>query len=466
MNIKVTFLAAFWVLLLSLSCNSEQFSFEDASRELRFSRDTMLLDTVYSQVRSETYLLTVYNNEAKNVSIPRIALEKGSDSPYRINVAGKSGSEFVNVLLRGRDSLQIFVEIAPTANGTEFLAKDRILFENAASRQYVTLLSVVQDAEFFIENGKNPNVLLSNTTWDSKKAKIIYGNLTVAEGKTLEIGAGTKVYFTKNSGLTIAKNAKLVINGDLNSEVIFRGDRNDPRYDTIPLNWKGIHAEPGAVLKINYAKISGGDTALYLNAATAELSNTIIRTFQNYGIYGIAADINAKNLVMNNFGQSAVGMYKGGSAEFTHCTLANFWNFNQTGLATVLYAANEWQNAAGNKEYGPLNLKVQNSVLYGKNEGSVIFKPSGSQAFNYLIYSSLLQVNAASGFTFENNPQVISSIRNTDPKFISVFNNKMNLRVAKESPVRGKGNAVTAQNVPVDLLKVSRISNPAMGAYQ
>ena len=58
--------------------------------------------------------------------------------------------------------------------------------------------------------------------------------------------------------MKIGKNAQLIANGDLGKEVIFRGDRNDARYDTLPLNWGGIQLEQGAIANLKYAKIFGG----------------------------------------------------------------------------------------------------------------------------------------------------------------------------------------------------------------
>ena len=82
--------------------------------------------------------------------------------------------------------------------------------------------------------------------------------MKLADGKSLTISEGTKVYFHKNANLKIGKNAQLIANGDLGKEVIFRGDRNDARYDTLPLNWGGIQLEQGAIANLKYAKIFGG----------------------------------------------------------------------------------------------------------------------------------------------------------------------------------------------------------------
>ena len=198
---------SFWFLLTAVACNRDEINFEMPSQLLRFSSDTVFCDTVYNQVRSETYAVKIYNDEDKDVMIPKISLEKGAASLYRINVDGKAGTDFNNIPLRKKDSLYIFVEIAPIANAPEAIAEDRVNVETPAGKQHVTLFSVVQDAEFFIETKTNPNILANNTSWENSKAKIIFGNLTVAEGKSLTIQPGTKVYFHKNSGLKISKNS-------------------------------------------------------------------------------------------------------------------------------------------------------------------------------------------------------------------------------------------------------------------
>ena len=466
MKLKILFGISFWALLMVFSCKSDDITFDSPSKELRFSRDTVFCDTVYNQVRSETYAVKVYNNEDKDVMIPKISLEGGTASPYRINVDGKSGTEFSNVPLRKKDSLFVFVEIAPVANATEAIAEDKVIFQTSAATQHVTLLSVVQDAEFFIKSDTNPNIISANTTWTNNKAKIIFGDLTVAEGKTLTIEKGTKVYFTKNSGLNISKNATLNVNGDLDSEVLFRGDRNDTKYDTIPVNWRGIQFEAGSIGNLNYAKIFGGEIGLDLMNATANIKNTIIHTFQNFGIRSVNSVVTAQNMVMNNCGEADFGIFKGGNINLTHCTLANYWNLNNSLPGYSLYATNEWTNASGTVENAGLNLNIKNSILYGSRDNSVVFKPTTGQTFNYLFDYSLIKYGSNAGFSFDSNPFVVGSVKNEDPKFLHYYTEKMNLRVAADSPAKGKGRVTTAQTVPTDILKISRTASPTIGAYQ
>lgn len=469
MKFKLLLAFSFWMLLVAVSCNKDDITFDAPSQQLRFSRDTVFCDTVYHQVRSETYVVKVYNNEDKDILIPRVNLEKGAASLYRINVDGKPGYDFKNVPLRKKDSLYIFVEIAPEASGPEAIAEDKVIFTGPAGQQHVTLFSVVQDAEFFIQTPTNPNVISSSTTWNDNKAKIIYGDLTINPNVTLNIDPGTKVYFRKNSGMKVSSGAVLNVNGTLDKQVIIRGDRNDPYYDTIPKNWNSIRMEANSTLNMNHTRLFGGNRGLEMKQTTANISNSFIHTFFEYGIYAVGSTVNASNLVMNNCGLSCVGIFKGGKHSYTHATIANYsktmGSFDRKGI----FATNEWKNDAGQTEQGALQqLNIRNSIIYSDRDNSVHFEQTPGQQFEFFIQNCLLKYSGTSeaGFPFENNVNVIQSIKNEDPQFVNYFMAKMNLRVKTTSPARGKGNLTVAGSVPFDIVNVSRTTNPTLGAYQ
>ncbi len=457
---KLILALSFWALFTAISCNRDDINFESPTQLLRFSQDTIFLDTVYNQVRSETYAVKIYNNEDQDILIPQISLEKGGTSLYRINVDGKAGTNFNNIPLRKKDSLYVFIEIAPIANAPEAIYEDRINVQTPAGTQNVTLFSVVQDAEFFIQSASNTNILNSNTNWTNSKAKIIFGDLTLGEGKTLDIQKGTKIYFHKNSGLKISKNAKLNINGDLGSEVIFRGNRNDTRYDTIPKNWQGISMESNSVLNMNYAKVFGGTIGLQMNQTTATIKNSIFHTHQEFGIMAINSVVTTKNLVMNNSGKADFAIFKGGNYSITHSTLANYWNFNSALPGLGLYATNEFDNGTS-VEQAPLTLNIKNTIIYSDKDNAVLFKPTGGQPFNYSFQSSLLKYGSNATYNVD-----AASIKNQDPKFQNYFTHKMNLRLKEDSPAKGKGNTAVAATVPLDIVKIPRTTNPSIGAYQ
>ena len=449
--------ASFWILLMAVSCNRDDINFESPTQLLRFSADTVFCDTVYNQVRSETYAVKIYNNEDKDVMIPKISLGSGNASLYRINVDGKAGTDFTNVPLRKNDSLYIFVEIAPVANAPQAIAEDQINVETPAGKQHVTLFSVVQDAEFYIESKTNPNILTNNTNWTNEKAKIIFGNLTLDAGKKLDIQKGTKVYFFKNSALKIGKNAELNVKGELNNEVIFRGDRSETKYDTIPKNWQGISFDVGAKLDMNYARVFGGTRGLQMIETNAAIKNSIIHTHQEYGIYAVKSNITASNLVMNNCGEADLGIFKGGTYDITHSTLANYWDFNTALPSIGIYATNEYQNNA-TLENGPLTLNVKNSIIYGSAENMVELKPISGQTFTTDFSYNLLKYGSKANYAAPN------SIKNQDPKFQNYFTQKLNLRVKADSPAKGKG--VYLSSFPTDIAGVTRTNPPTIGAYQ
>lgn len=468
MKFKLLLAFSFWMLLMAVSCNKDDISFDAPSQQLSFSRDTVFCDTVYHQVRSETYAVKVYNNEDKDILIPRIHLEKGASSLYKINVDGKPGYDFKDVPLRKKDSLYIFVEIAPEATGPEAIAEDKILFQSPAGEQNVVLFSVVQDAEFFIKTPSNPNIITSNTTWTNNKAKIIYGDLTIDENMVLNIQAGTKVYFHKNSGMKVRDGATLNINGTFTNNVVLRGDRNDPNYDTIPKTWNSIQMDPGSNLNMNFARLFGGTKGLEMKKANATINNSFIHTFQEYGIYSIGSAITAKNLVMNNCGESAMAAFLGGTYNFTHCTIANYSDLLHSYNRNGVFAANEWTNESGTKEYGALIFNLRNSIVYSDRDNSVNLEYTPTNLFNVAIQNCLIKYSNQSeaGFDFNDNAIVNQSIKNEDPLFINYFAAHMNLRVKQNSPAIGKGNTAVAATVPTDIYNVSRTSNPTIGAYQ
>jgi len=466
MKIKIFFGIAFWSLLLLAACNRDDISFESPTQLLRFSTDTVFCDTVYNQMRSETYAVKVYNNEDKDVLIPRIALEGGGGSLYRINVDGKIGTSFENVALRRKDSLYVFVEIAPIANAPEAIAEDKVVFNTPAGEQKVTLFSVVQDAEYFIKTDTNPNIISENTTWTKDKAKIIFGDLTVAEGKTLTMEKGTKVYFRKNSGMNFAKNSILDVKGVLGDEVIFRGDRSDTKYDTLPANWNGIKMEEDTELKMNYARVFGGNVGLQLKENTATINNTIIHTFQNAGIYGIqTTNLTMNNVVMNNCGEADLAIAGGGTYTLNYSTLANYWNLNPSMNAVGIYASNVYQNGTELLAGNPI-ININNSIIYGDTPDMILLSKIEGGSFTTNFKNSLLKFTSTSGLNPDN-----SNIRNEDPKFQNYFTQKMNLRVKADSPAKKKGSAVYNDITKSDIVGVARVSNPnfpisTIGAYQ
>ncbi|MGB5356081.1 MAG: hypothetical protein WBN11_05240, partial [Eudoraea sp.] len=58
------------------SCRKD-FEYESSNGELQFSKDTVYLDTVFTNISSSTYSIKVYNNSNSDIEIPNIRLAQG-----------------------------------------------------------------------------------------------------------------------------------------------------------------------------------------------------------------------------------------------------------------------------------------------------------------------------------------------------------------------------------------------------
>ena len=72
------YLLTFCFLILWSSCRND-FDFKINEGNLRFSKDTVYLDTVFSNIGSSTYSLKVYNTSDQDILIPVIKLQNGSN---------------------------------------------------------------------------------------------------------------------------------------------------------------------------------------------------------------------------------------------------------------------------------------------------------------------------------------------------------------------------------------------------
>ncbi len=80
--------------------------------------------------------------------------------------------------------------------------------------------------------------------------------------------------------MKVAAGATLNINGTQNDQVIIRGDRNDPYYDTIPKNWNSIRMEAGSLLNMNHTRLFGGTKGLDLKQAPLQSKTHLFIRFR------------------------------------------------------------------------------------------------------------------------------------------------------------------------------------------
>lgn len=370
-------------LFMCLASCRDDFEFEQSAGGLEFSRDTVYLDTVFSDIGSSTYTLKVYNRSDKDIAIPSLRLKKGQASNYRLMVDGMPGKEFNNVELLAKDSLFIFIETTANisdANPADFLYTDEIEFHSTSGVQEVHLVTLIQDAYFLYpqRDTSGPKVLYEAVRWDSEsnpgdpeylpgfyleesdpvngdeyhwnnsKPYVIYGFATVPNGKTLVVDPGARIHFHAGSGLMVRPGGKLQINGQpsaneetLEGEVIFEGDRLEPRFAETAGQWFSILLMSGEENTINHLTLKNSSIGIWAKAPEGDgttipklsITNSQIYNSGVYGILSVHSDITANNLVVNKAGQASVSLSQGGTHNFTHCTIANYSNaYNQVPL--------------------------------------------------------------------------------------------------------------------------------------
>ena len=509
---RLLFLISIGFVVSLTSCRND-FDFESRTGVLEFSKDTVYLDTVFTNIGSSTYTLKVYNRTDKNISIPSLKLKKGTTSKYRLMVDGIAGQVFENVELLAKDSMYIFISVTADvsdANPADFLYTDQILFgeESNPNHQKVELVTLIQDAYFIypgrvqnpddsytydeinlgIDGNGNPITIrgrfLEETNpingnelhWTNSKPYVIYGYAAVPSNKTLVVDAGARIHFHAESGLIIANNASIHVNGTNSNQVIFESDRLEPNFSEIPGQWGTIWLTQGSTnnqfsnLTIKNATVgmlvSGNDGN---SNPSLELENTQIYNCSNVGILARTGNIQGRNVVINNCGQAAFAGSFGGIYDFIHCTFANYWpSSSQTCIVL-----DDFIETSSGEQITPLtNANFKNCIVYGSSNLSLSIRKRGT-IFNFNFDHCLIKF-VDTGNQFSNNPLysftnaslftncIIARNSSTNkPDFKDDRNNEL---IIGENSV-AKGTANNTYSTFNDILNQFR-SNPSdMGAY-
>ena len=495
MRYSLQILAIF--ILIAISSCRKDFNTVPNFGKLEFSKDTVFLDTVFSNIGSATYNLKVYNRSNKSITIPEIKLENGDASNYRLNVDGISGKNFNNIDILAKDSMYVFIETTIDFNTTtDPLYTDKLLFDNGNNQQDVDLITLVQDATFIFpsKNSMGIETLTINgtdseiqgrfltdaeLTFTDEKPYVIYGYAAVPSEKTLTINAGAKIYFHDNSGLIVDKKGSLKVNGTLDSKVIFESDRLEQRFNNIPGQWGTIWLRAGsAENEINHALIKNGtigvlvDSISNVSSPTLSIKNTEIYNNSNYGILGRDTNIKGENIVIGNAGQSSLACTFGGTYNFTHATFANYWSNSFRQLPSVLVNNHSTFINSNNEEVTEtrdlIAANFTNCIITGGNNIEFILDKVNGTAFNYNIENSMIQFNdfndSFAGNTelnFNDATHYQNIILNEEPNFKDTSLNHFMIGENSDAINKAKASPISE-----DILGINRTTNPDIGAYQ
>lgn len=494
------------LLMIGISSCRKDFSTFPSSGKLQFSKDTVYLDTVFTNIGSSTYTLKVYNTEDRDIRIPVIHLAQGENSGYRLNVDGVPGKHFEDVEILAHDSLFVFIETTIDYNNvSDPLYEDLLLFDSGDKEQKVHLVTLVQDAHFLYPdkvNGEPRTVEIENfgtvtgrylsddeLDFNDEKPYVIYGYMIIGDDnhspKTLTMNPGAHVHFHANSGLIALENSSLHILGEMNAseeehnEVILEGDRLEPEFENTSGQWGTIFLLNGSTNHIiRNATIKNAQAGIIIqgfnstSTPTLTMHNVQLYNHGSYGILAFYSHIKADNLVIGNTGRSCFAGWVGGIYEFTHCTFANSTGNNGRELPNI-YLTNYIADAETGEVSAAADLAKAdfiNCINYGSKSVEWALDKIDDFAFNYRFDHCMMKFydpnhNFDSDlYDLEDNTHYPGIITQGNPDFKNTSLNEY--IIGEQSNCIDSASPDGSSAVPQDILGVNRDIPADIGAYE
>ena len=172
--------------------------------------------------------------------------------------------------------------------------------------------------------------------------------------------------------------------------------------------------------------------------------------------------------MINNSGQSSFAGTVGGKYNFTHCTIANYWNNSFRQFPSVLL--NDFtqidETTIGTNPLMEANFN--NCIIYGNDNPEFILDQQGDD-FSFKFTNCLLRfdnsnLEGTTNYIFSDSNFYENNIFNQDPDFKAPFDNLM--QIGEDSGANGIGNTIFSTQVPFDLLNTSRSASPDAGAFE
>lgn len=453
----VTLLICLGMLLLHGGCKKNHFT---TTGHLEFSLDTLVFDTVFTTIGSTTEQFKIYNRNSRTISVDEVELMGGENSPFRINLDGISGTYHQNVLIEGNDSLYLFVEVTLDVNGqnTPLIIEDSIRFKTNGLDQYIKLAVWGQNAYFYY----NDTV---QGTWLADKPHVIYGYAMVDSAQTLNIFAGANIHLHKNSILYVNKGS-LNVNGFLNNEVVFQGDRLEALYDDVPGQYYGIYFNQAKSSLIDYAIIKNGTSGIHVYSSgvgpleyAVTIRNTKIFNHASYGLFLYdGASVLGENMIVAKNGFHSLFILKGAKFNFNHCNFLGYGGAQSPaiGIRNFLNDPNEISGIPEGILY--------NSIICGNLETEIIMDTiqEFQGQLNFDIQNCFIQSEEQYSDSFyQNNIWRISFNELMDPLFNSITDSDFGFGAG--SPLHGNG---FATSVITDILGNLRNNPPDISAIE
>ena len=475
---------------MTVSCVDEKFT-DDPTAVLSFSCDTLSFDTSFTDIPSRTISFYIYNKNSKSLNISSARLGKGADSYFRFNLDGRippANNFLENIEIKAKDSLFVFVELTVAPNNENFpvFYMDSMVFVTNGQTQDVKLITYGQDAVVF-----NKHSFADNATLTADKPYLIFNYLHIAEGKTLTIEAGTRLFFHDKANLIVDGN--LISNGTLEKPVVMRTDRFDKMpdvdktpYDYMPGQWGGIYFQNSkGVHLLDHTHIRNCDLGLVLlgtgsSHPSLTLRNCVLHSMTQYGLYAQNGKVTIENSELSNCGTSCLYLL-GGESYVVHSTIANYytWGIRKN---EALIISNHILDGNLLYLYPVTSSVIENSIIFGNQSKEIsLQKDTFTNAmYNVLLSNTLIKATKMEGNEFHNitwaNSQNANSqgVLYNDTVFVNTSIREIaktgyyNFQLDQKSIARSKAYRPVSERYPTDLLGKNRLFDaaPDLGSYE
>ena len=446
------------VMSVFLAACSEDADFSASpSLRLEFSSDTITFDTLFTSVGSPTSGIVVRNRNSEALRISNVRLADGG-AGFSVLVDGQYGTSMNDLEIRGKDSLYVFSSVELERNGADvpLLVEDKLLFTlESGVQQHVTLMAYGRDATFL----RGKTVVADECI--AAGHYVVYDSLVVAPDALLRLEPGTTLYFHDKAFMKVS--GTLLAEGTPESPITMRGDRTDKMfsylpYDRVPGQWGGVifTAESNGnslrhcdIHSARYGiKVEQGDIV----AERISIESSKICNFKGNALELVMARASVKNSLIANAEGNCVKVV-GGDVSFVHCTIANFYVWEQRDVAVALHNSLEDTPA-------PLRGALfANCVITGSKEDEVMgyltnLGDTVPDCINYSFENSLVNTGAEGDSCFVNVTfEVKDSVPFGKDHFALIDHDVFDydFHLTAESSARGRASDEYIGALPLDL---------------
>lgn len=477
-RMMVVFAALFALLT---GCQNETVS-HDRSMLLRFSRDSVCFDTVFTGIGSSTQCVMVHNDNRNAVIISDVTMAAGGRY-FHINLDGENQlANLHDIRLNGGDSLFLFirVHIDPLDTNTPVLVEDTVRFTVNGNTQSIPLEAYGQDVHV-IRTSKGKTEYTFIQTFENDKPYLVYDTL-IAHG-SLRFQEGATLYM--HSTASIYAHGNVTAQGTRERPVRIMGDRLDRLFDSVPYRyasgqWGGLflmHEEAVGSPKyqLDYTDILSGNIGLYCYSADKNAKGHLVLNnsrIHNHAVYGVAllnTDAEITNTEISNCAAYCLYM-DGGKQTLTHNTIASFFGWPNSDLNIHTVAREDVAAVYINntdKQQAITDVSIYNCIITGARKNNLVLATPLPDYYTGEIAGNYIKADSLHAAWCHDNVYANDS----DTVFVNAYYKYkeyryFDFRPDSVSPARGIGLPERAQSVPLDRDGHSRLPQPDAGCYQ